>query len=110
MRKILVLGGSSDIGLEVTTKLLDLGWKVDVHFFKNDKKFIKIKKKNLSVIQLDFKKLNQHNCKNIILKKFNNNYDAVVNLIGYVDNYSYENTDLKNIIQSISINAIYPIE
>ena len=33
----------------------------------------------------------------------------MVNLIGYVDNKSFENTNLKSILKSLTANAIYPI-
>ena len=108
-RHILILGGSSDIGLEVIKKLLKLNWKVTAHYNYN-KFFLKnIKNKNLYNIFLDFSKINYKNINKIFKKKFNNNYDAIVNLIGYVDNKSYQKTDLESLIKSIKINALLPI-
>ena len=45
MKKVLVLGGSSDIGLKVISIFLKMNWLVTAHYFKNNKKLISIKKK-----------------------------------------------------------------
>ena len=44
-KHVLILGGSSDIGIEVINDFLRIGWKVSAHFFKNKKKLKLIKKK-----------------------------------------------------------------
>ena len=43
-KKVLILGGSSDIGVEVVKNFLHLGWKVTAHFFKNKKKLEVLRK------------------------------------------------------------------
>ena len=43
-KHVLILGGSSDIGIEVVRSFLKLKWEVTAHLFKNKKKIIKIKK------------------------------------------------------------------
>ena len=43
-KHVLILGGSSDIGIEVVRSFLELKWEVTAHLFKNKKKIIKIKK------------------------------------------------------------------
>ena len=35
-KTILILGGSSDIGIETTSKFLSKGWKVIAHFNTNN--------------------------------------------------------------------------
>ena len=52
-KHVLILGGSSDIGIEVVKKFLQLKWKVTAHFSKNRKKleFLKKKSKNLNIIK-----------------------------------------------------------
>ena len=45
----------------------------------------------------------------MIRKKFNKKYDSVINLVGYVDNKGFENTNLNSILQSITTNALLPI-
>ena len=52
-RHVLILGGSSDIGIEVVKNFLNLKWEVTAHFFKNKKKLKILKKdsKNLNIIE-----------------------------------------------------------
>ena len=42
-------------------------------------------------------------------KKFNGKYDSIINLIGYVDNKGFENTNLSSILRSLTVNALLPI-
>ena len=44
-RHALILGGSSDIGIEVVKNFLKMKWTVTAHFFKNKKKLKKSKKR-----------------------------------------------------------------
>ena len=110
-KHVLVLGGSSDIGLEVVKFFLELKWEVSAHFSKSKKKLIYLKKnsKKLNIIKFNFNSYKNYNIKNFMKKKFDKNYDTVINLIGYVDNKSFENTNFKSILKSISINALLPI-
>ena len=110
-RHVLILGGSSDIGIEVVKNFLKLKWTVTAHFFKNKKKLKIIKKdsKNLNIIEFNFANYNNLNVENLVVKKFSRKYDSIINLIGYVDNKGFENTNLKSILKSLTINAILPI-
>ena len=45
----------------------------------------------------------------MISKKFNKKYDSIINLIGYIDNKGFENTNLDSIVKSLTINTIIPI-
>ena len=104
-KHILVLGGSSDIGFEVIKNLLSLDYKVSALRIT-----IIFKLRNMSFInKLDFTNFNNSkNCK-IIKSKFNGKYDSIINLVGYIDNKSFQSTNLKSIIKSITSNAIIPI-
>ena len=108
---ILILGGSSDIGLEVIKKLLKSDWMITAHYSKNKKKLTLLQKKNkkLNLTKLDLSKINDKNVNKIINKKFNGKYDSIINLVGYVDNKSFKNTNLKSILTSLTINAIVPM-
>jgi NAD(P)-dependent dehydrogenase (short-subunit alcohol dehydrogenase family) len=110
-RKVLILGGSSDIGNELVKNFLKLKWEVTAHFFKNKKKLELLKKnsRDLKIIKLNFSNLNSSNIENLIKKKFNNKYDSIINLIGHVDNKGFENTNLNSILQSLTANALLPI-
>ena len=45
----------------------------------------------------------------ILSTKFNKSFDIFINLIGYIDNKSFENTSLKEIQTSLKINSLIPI-
>ena len=110
-KHVLILGGSSDIGIEVVRSFLKLKWEVTAHLFKNKKKLLKLKRdnKNLNLVKLDLSNFNNSNIEILIKKKFNNKYDSIINLIGYVDNKSFEKTNFKSILKSVIANAILPI-
>jgi 3-oxoacyl-[acyl-carrier protein] reductase len=110
-KHVLILGGSSDIGIEVVKNFLNLNWLVTAQLFKNKKKlaFLKKDSKDLKLIKFNFLTYKNEQIEKKIKKKFNGKYDSIINLIGYVDNKSFENTNLKSILNSITANAIYPI-
>ena len=110
-KHVLVLGGSSDIGIEVVKNFLQLKWKVTTHYFKNKKKLAILKKgsRQLNLVKLNFASHSNFNIEKLITKKFNEKYDSIINLIGYVDNKGFENTDLNSILRSLTVNAIIPI-
>ena len=110
-KHVLILGGSSDIGIEVVKNFLKMNWTVTAHFFKNKKKLKKLKKysKNLNIIKFNFENYSNLNIEKLLTKKFNRKYDSIINLIGYVDNKGFENTNLKSILKSLTTNAILPI-
>ena len=110
-KHVLVLGGSSDIGMEVVKNFLQLKWKVTTHYFKNKKKLAILKKgsRHLNLVKLNFASHSNFNIEKLITKKFNEKYDSIINLIGYVDNKGFENTDLNSILRSLTVNAIIPI-
>ena len=110
-KHVLVLGGSSDIGIEVVKNFLQLKWKVTTHYFKKKKKLAILKKgsRHLNLVKLNFASHSNFNIEKSITKKFNEKYDSIINLIGYVDNKGFENTDLNSILRSLTVNAIIPI-
>ena len=110
-RHVLILGGSSDIGIEVVKNFLKLKWEVTAHFFKNKKKLeiFKNSSKNLNIIRFNFANCSNSNIKKLMIKKFSGRYDSIINLVGYIDNKGFEKTNLNNILKSLTINAIIPI-
>ena len=105
-KHVLILGGSSDIGLEVANLFIKNNWNVTLHFFKNEKKIKSMKKINL--IKFNFTEYNSFVEKKI-KRKFSGDYDSLINLVGYIDNKSFFNTNLKTIFKSVAANAILPI-
>ena len=109
-KHVLILGGSSDIGIEVIKIFLKLNWNVSAHYFRNKTKLnlLKKKSKNLNLIKLDFSKANPR-IEILIKKNFKDKYDSIINLIGYIDNKGYENTNLKSMTKSLTANMIIPV-
>lgn len=107
-RKILILGASSDIGLKTIDLFLLNNWKIYAHYNKESKKLKNLKKyyKNLSLIKFNFK--NNQNSEIKIKKTFNHGYHSIINLIGYIDNKSFNNTKIKDTLEAININALIP--
>mgnify|MGYP001451026685 CR=1 FL=1 len=104
-KKILILGSSSDIGYELTKILLNTNNHLHLHYFSNKNSLKRINSKKVKLIKSNFG-LSQ---KSLILKKFDNNYDAIINLVGYIDNKSFNNFSYDNLIKSLTINSIVPM-
>jgi 3-oxoacyl-[acyl-carrier protein] reductase len=110
-KNILILGGSSDIGVEVAKLFLSYNWSVDLHFNNNYKivKNLELYSNKIKFIKMNFYNINSSTIDIDIKKKFNKKYNSVINLVGYTDNIGFENTTIKSIIKSLSINTIIPI-
>ena len=108
-KRILILAGSSDIGIQLVKNLLIDGWFIVAHCSSNNKSFDKLKNKNLKIIKLNFKSINEKNYLKKINIFFEYRFDAYVNLIGYVDNKSLKSTTLKNLFEIFKINTFLPL-
>ena len=103
MKKLLILGGNSDIGSQLLAEVIDYGnFKVHLHYNKKLPK-----KSNYSNVKLIKKDLNLINNKNLN-KIFDNNYDVIINLVGYVSKQSFSNFSIKEIQKTILINSFVP--
>jgi 3-oxoacyl-[acyl-carrier protein] reductase len=104
-QKVLILGGSSDIGLELTKKFLNKkNYNVDLHYYSNSKIVINLKHK-CKFIRAN---LSTNDSKSII-KKFDDNYDIIVNLVGYISGKSFEKFSVKSIEKTLRINSLIPM-
>ena len=103
MKKILILGGNSDIGLQLLKNLVnDENFKIHVHY---NKKFSKKNiQENIKLIKKDLSKINSKN----LNKVFDNNYDIIVNLVGYVSKQSFSNFSIKEVQKTILVNSLVP--
>lgn len=101
-KKILVLGGSSDIGLNLINKLCESNkYKVTMHY--NLRK--KIVKKNINYLKANFNYLDNVQ----ILKKFESNYDIIINLVGYVTNSNFNNFTASEFTNTTFANSLIPL-
>ena len=104
-RKILILGGSSDIGVEVINIFMKKNWSITAHYNSNLNALRRFKGK-IKLIKFDFE--NKKDIEKSINKKFKSNFHSIINLIGYVDNKSFKNTDYSSIIKALTVNAVLP--
>ena len=105
IKKVLILGGSSDIGLELAKKFLDKkDYKVTLHYHSNSK-IIKNLKHKCELIKADLSAVNSQS----IIKRFDNNYDIIVNLVGYISGKSFDEFTLKSLEKTLRVNSILPM-
>jgi NAD(P)-dependent dehydrogenase (short-subunit alcohol dehydrogenase family) len=103
-KKLLILGGSSDIGVELAKKLSNFEeYEVIIHYNKN-KKFFK-KNSECKFLKSDLSKLNFKNT----LKQFRNDYDIIINLVGYISNSSFQNFKPIDFQKTIYANTLIPL-
>ncbi len=106
-KKILILGASSDIGVQLIKKLLQNNWIVYAHYNKS-KKVLNNLKNQIKLININFLNSNIQIKKQI--KKIQAiHFDAYINLVGFIDNKSFENFDIDNLMKSLKVNSIVPL-
>ena len=106
-KKILILGASSDIGLETVKYFLKNNWIVSAHFNKNQNKLLKLRKKNnLELFKFDLTKINSFEK---YIKKNSvkiSDFDAFISLTGYMKLKKFDNILPSDLIDHISANYI----
>ncbi len=101
-RNILILGGSSDIGKYVISKLVKENHKITAQINKTNNALRKFNNK-IKTIKFDFDISSYDN-----LKIFSNKFDVIVNCVGYIDNKTIFNSRIEDTLKSIKINSIIP--
>ena len=84
--------------------LLENDYILDLHYSSNLKPLKKYSK-NCNIIKADLSKKDTKK----ILKKFKNNYDIIVNLVGHINNKSFENFLVSSLEKTLRINSIVPL-
>ncbi len=109
-KKVLILGASSDIGLELVNKFLQNNWQVHAHYNNNKTNLFNIKSKNkdLKLFKLNlFTKFNNIDKKIINLRL--NNFSSYINLVGALDSKSFKDSNYQDQIKILSANTLYPL-
>ena len=108
-KRVLILGCSSDIGIEIAKIYLKNNFSILAHYYKGNKKFFSLIRENQSNIKkikfnfsTDNKKIENFFKKKDILKS-----DIMINALGEIFETNYEKLSLKDFDRSFKINA-YP--
>ena len=105
MKKILILGASSDIGLELTKYYINRNYQVIAHCNKNDKNLKKLSKKNLKIFKFDLKNISSFE-KNVDKNKIFNNIDIFISLTGYLKLRTMKNVKAKDFTDHFNANYL----
>lgn len=105
-KKILILGASSDIGLETVKYFLKNNWVVTAHYNSNKKKLLQLNNKNLSLFKFNLTKIKSF--EKYIKKNSGkiSGYDAFVSLTGYMKLKKFINISSSDLIDHINANYI----
>lgn len=105
-KKILILGASSDIGLETVKYFLKNNWIVTAHYSSDKKKLLKIKNKNLNLFRFNLTKIKSF--EKYINKNSSkiSNFDAFVSLTGYMKLKNFFNISSSNLMDHFNANYI----
>lgn len=109
-KNVLILGASSDIGLEIIKLFIREDYYITAHCNSNNKRLMNNFKeyKKLKIVKKNFLNLNNQNLKKFCKDKFNQKFSIFINLTGYMDKKTYLNSDFNSQIESIKINALIP--
>jgi len=105
LRKVLILGASSDIGVELTKIFIEKGYNTHLHCTTSNDFLKKLSNKHTKIIKLNF--LNHD--EKLILKNFDNDYDIIINLVGFMKNISFDRANIKNLNNTIKVNSLIPL-
>ena len=105
---ILILGASSDIGIQVVKKCIENGFFVFAHYNSKKKELSKLPKKNLFQLKSNFLDLNDKKLQLVLKKLKDKKISYIINLIGYIDNINYLESNLEKIVLSLKVNTLIP--
>lgn len=105
-KKILILGASSDIGLETIKYFLKNNWAVTAHYNSNKKRLLQLKNKNLNLFKFNLTKIKSF--EEYIKKNSSkiSSFDAFVSLTGHMKLKKFNNISSSDLINHINANYI----
>jgi NAD(P)-dependent dehydrogenase (short-subunit alcohol dehydrogenase family) len=109
-KNVLLLGGSSEIGLEIIKIFLKKNWQVHAHYNKKNTDLKKIQSKNKMLHLYKSNFANMNNVKKFIRQIANKDICSVINLVGFIDNINYQKHEIKSLVKSLTINTLVPLQ
>jgi len=104
-KKVLILGGSSDIGIQVVKKFLKNKWSVIAHYSENNQQLKKIKSKNLKTFKFDLKNIS--NFETFVKKNPSfKNISSYISLTGYINPVNFSDTTISDFYDHINVNYL----
>lgn len=107
-KKVLIIGASSDIGIDTCKKFLENNWEITAHFNKNNRELKNLKKEyksKIHLLKIDLKNI-------YTLEKFLNKnkkkffkFDALINLSGYFKSKNFQNFNIKDLYDHFNANS-----
>ena len=107
-KKVLILGASSDIGIEISKIYLEKGHTVIGHFSKENEKFKALLKKYRNFFGIKFNFITSYeNIEKFLKKKILLSSDIIINALGFVEQVNFEKLKIRDIDRSLKVN-FYP--
>ena len=108
-RKILILGGSSDIGVSLIKGLLKQNnLEIYAHCFSKKNNLLNLQSKKIKIIQCNFGKIEDKNFRQVFKNILNKKFDYFVNLTGYINKSNFSNFRIKDQLYALKVNVILP--
>ncbi len=107
--KVLILGGSSDIGITLIKELIkNDNMEIYAHCSSNERNLKKINNKRIKIIKSNFIKINDNNFKKTFDKLLHHKFSYFINLTGYISKSNFFNFKIDDQINTFKTNVILP--
>ena len=107
--KVLILGGSSDIGITLIKELLkNDNMEIYAHCSSNEKNLKKINNTRFKIIKSNFIKINDNNFKKTFKNLLHHKFSYFINLTGYISKSNFLNFKIDDQINTFKTNVILP--
>jgi len=105
-KKVLILGSSSSIGLDIIKIFLKNNFEIIAHYNKGNQNFFNfLKKNNINKIKFNFS-TDLKKIENFSKNKLFSKCDVLINAIGQIKAIDYEKISSSQILDSIKVNLI----
>lgn len=104
-KKVLILGASSEIGIQAVNMYLKKNWSVIAHYSNNNKELKKIKSKKLKIFKFNLKKINNFE-KFVKKSQLFADINSFISLTGYIKPNQLSEIKISNFYDHINVNYL----